>query len=168
MQPGNPTARRMWICCWASTERWIPVRSKNSSFTITPAAAPASPRPCAGKPSIRSARLQKRWPDQSLRRSNLRSGACLSSWVSDPVGPSEVRHEVELQSAIENLRSSIRQNPHAFPDALEHLQRLLQLFLRVRRRHDGADARFALRHRGEGDACAQHALFEQFAGEVHG
>ena len=65
-------------------------------------------------------------------------------------------------------RAYAGENPHPLPDTLQHPQRLLQLFLRVRRGHDGADAGFAFRHGGECDAGAEHAFFEQLAGEVHG
>ena len=35
-------------------------------------------------------------------------------------------------------------------------------------RHDGANAGFAFGNCGVGDAGAEHALFEELAGEVHG
>ena len=59
-------------------------------------------------------------------------------------------------------------NPHLLPHPSQHVQRLFQLIGRVRGGHDGADAGFAFWHRWECDAGAEHAFFEQFAGEVHG
>src|ERR1700722_7460247 len=38
----------------------------------------------------------------------------------------------------------------------------------MRRGHDGADAGFAFGHGGEGDAGAEDAFLEEFAGEIHG
>src|SRR5450631_4634624 len=58
------------------------------------------------------------------------------------------------------------ENAHSLSDALQHPQRLLQLFFRMRRRHDGADAGLSFRHGRERDARPQHALLEQFAREV--
>src|SRR6266496_2894753 len=59
------------------------------------------------------------------------------------------------------------QNAHPLSYVLEHLQRPLQLFLRMRRCHDRTDACFAFGHGGERNACAKDALIEQFAREVH-
>ncbi len=58
-------------------------------------------------------------------------------------------------------------NSHLRADALQRLQRLFELLVCVRRAHDGTDAGLALGHRGKSNACTQHALFEQFAGEFH-
>src|SRR6266700_2215204 len=73
-----------------------------------------------------------------------------------------------LASLSRRPGTTLPQNSHALSDALEHLQRLLQLFLGVRCSHDGADAGLALRHRRKRDAGAQHAFFEQLAREPHG
>src|SRR3984885_15882767 len=62
----------------------------------------------------------------------------------------------------------LAQDSHALPDALQHSERLLQFFVRMRRRHDGADARLTLWHRWERNAGAEHAFFKKFAGKVHG
>src|ERR1035437_5515704 len=58
--------------------------------------------------------------------------------------------------------------PHPLADALQDVERLVELFARVGRSHDGADARLALGHRGKRNARAHDALFEQLAREVHG
>src|ERR1700688_3192203 len=64
--------------------------------------------------------------------------------------------------------SSVAQDSQALPDTLQHCQRLSQVFLRMRCRHDGADTGLALRDCGEGDARAEYAFLKQFAREVHG
>src|SRR5712691_3683313 len=69
---------------------------------------------------------------------------------------------------VEDRRRSLPNNPHPLSHSPQHFQRLLQLIVRVRRRHDGADAGFAFGDGGEGDAGAEDAFLEQFAGEVHG
>src|SRR5579872_36153 len=70
---------------------------------------------------------------------------------------------------IQNAEAAlVLQNSHSLPHALQHFQCLLQLFPRVRRRHDGAYARFSFRHGRESNASAKHTFFEQFPGEVHG
>src|ERR1019366_2648912 len=58
--------------------------------------------------------------------------------------------------------------PHALADTLQDVQRLVELFARVGRGHDSADARLALGHCGERNARAHHAFFEQLAREIHG
>src|ERR1039458_4427837 len=71
-------------------------------------------------------------------------------------------------SSSEEWRSPSPKYPHALADALQDVERLVELFARVGRSHDGTDARLALRHCWERDARAHDALFEQLAREVHG
>src|SRR6185437_6050389 len=59
-------------------------------------------------------------------------------------------------------------NPHPLSHLLQYLQSTAELVLRMRGRHDGAQACLAFRHRGKGDAGHEYAFLEQLAAEVHG
>src|SRR5208282_3639209 len=63
--------------------------------------------------------------------------------------------------------SGSSENPHLLPHTLQHFQRPLQFFLRMRRGHDGPHPSFAFGDGGKCDAGSQHSFFEQFAGKVH-
>jgi hypothetical protein len=52
------------------------------------------------------------------------------------------------------------QYPEPTPHLLQRLERLIQLFARVRCGHDGSDAGLAFRHCWEGDARRHQALIE--------
>src|SRR5271170_5175472 len=67
-----------------------------------------------------------------------------------------------------NSNCAIAQNPHSLAYAAEHFECQLQLFFRVGGGHDGADAGLAFGHCRKRDAGAEHAFFEELAGEVHG
>ncbi len=57
-------------------------------------------------------------------------------------------------------RDSLRQNSHPLPHRLQHLQRPLQLILRMRSRHDRANTRFAFGHSRKRDPGTKHPFFK--------
>src|SRR5450432_1709402 len=60
------------------------------------------------------------------------------------------------------------QDPQLFPDRPKRLQRPIQLFRGVRRRHNRPHPRLALGDGRETDSGGQHPLLEQLAGELMG
>jgi len=89
----QPDAKRMWTCCWENTASWIrPV--EEFIFYDHPAAARASPRPCAGRPSIRSPHQPKRWRDRSSREVNSAGLSSAELRAALMLGEKQIRAEL--------------------------------------------------------------------------
>src|SRR5882762_6725527 len=106
------------------------------------------------------------FPSASITRSRASRRAVLGTDPSTPPSASLGASAAGSRGARLHTRSS--QNSHLLSYSLQHFERLLQFFFRVRGGHDSSHARFAFGDGGKCDAGSEHAFFEKLAGKIHG
>ena len=93
--------------------------------------------------------------------------AVRNGFPADSPGSTAYSLNVVFNSPGRRTRASTHDAQLA-PDEHERVDRLLQVFLRVRRRHLRPDASLALRHDGVREADDVDAVIEQAFGELRG